>query len=72
MCQIAVASLGVYFLPPFIFADDSDMFFSMSGSMMSMSAPGHFSDDMESSMGSTISTCSTDTSRTGTVRAQYP
>ncbi len=51
----------------FLISDDSDLFFSMTGSMMSMSSPGHYADEMESSISSSISDCSTDTSRTGTI-----
>ncbi|XP_022099406.1 autophagy-related protein 2 homolog B-like isoform X2 [Acanthaster planci] len=44
--------------------DDDDLFFSMTGSLMSMSHTGTL-DDMETSFTSTVSSSSTDTSRTG-------
>nr|XP_054759186.1 autophagy-related protein 2 homolog B-like [Lytechinus pictus] len=43
--------------------DDDDVFFSMTSSMMSLSTFVH-SNDMESSLSSSISSCSTDTSHT--------
>ena len=48
----------------YLSSTDEDMFFSMTGSMMSLSTYVH-SNDMESSFSSSISSCSTDTSRTG-------
>ncbi|XP_071797968.1 autophagy-related protein 2 homolog A-like isoform X2 [Asterias amurensis] len=46
------------------FIDEDDVFFSMTSSMMSMSHTGTL-DDMEASFTSTMSSSSTDTSRTG-------
>ncbi|XP_038074084.1 autophagy-related protein 2 homolog A-like [Patiria miniata] len=46
------------------FMEDDELFFSMTGSLMSMSHTGTL-EDMESSFTSTLSSSSTDTSRTG-------